>query len=67
VMMISLDNKQIVKNYKFSIYSYNMLQEFAVDNEVIVTSHSQIVRKSHVWRTGSPRVLEKLAQVPLEF
>ena len=39
------------ENYKFFIYPYSMLQEFAVDNEVdnevIVTSHPEIVRKLH--------------------
>jgi len=35
------------KNYKFSVYPYNMLQEFIIDSEVIVTSHPEIVRKSH--------------------
>jgi len=45
------------ENYKFYVYLYSMLQEFAVESEVIVTSHSEIVRKSHACRTGSPRVL----------
>ena len=49
------------KNYKFSLYPYSMLQEFAVDSKVIVTSHPEIVRKSYAWRTGSPRVLRRLA------
>ena len=35
------------ENYKFSVYPYNMLQKFAVDRKVIVTSHPEIVRKSH--------------------
>jgi len=48
------------ENYKFSVYPYNMLQEFAVDSEVIVTSHPKVVRKSHAWRTGSHRVLRRL-------
>jgi len=34
-------------NYKFAAYAYNILQKFAVDNKVIVLSHS-IVRKLHV-------------------
>ena len=38
-----------------------MLQEFAVDSEVIVTSHPKIVSKSHAWRTSSPRVMRRLA------
>ena len=47
-------------NYKFSIYLYSMLQEFTVDSEVIVTSHPEIVRRSHAWCTGSPGVLKRL-------
>jgi len=31
--------------YKFAAYSYNILQEFAVDNKVMVTSHPEAVRK----------------------
>jgi len=49
------------ENYKLSVYPYTMLLEFAVDNEVIVTSHHEVVRKSHAWRTGSPRVLRRIA------
>jgi len=49
------------EKYKFSIYQYGMLQKFLVDSEVIVTSHPKIVRKSHAWRTSSPRVLRRLA------
>ena len=29
-------------NYKFSACPYSVLQEFAVDSEVIVTSHSEM-------------------------
>jgi len=32
-------------NYKFFVCSYSLLQEFAVDSEVIVTSHFEIVQK----------------------
>ena len=35
------------ENYKLYAYPYSKLQEFAVDSEVIVTSHPKIVRKSH--------------------
>ena len=38
-----------------------MLQEFAVDCEVIVTSYPEIVRKSYAGRTGSSRVLRRRA------
>ena len=36
------------ENYKFSVYPYSVLQEFAVDSEVIVASHPEIVRESHI-------------------
>jgi len=49
------------ENYKFSVYPYSMLHEFAVDSEVITTSHPEIVRKSHAWRTDSSRVLRRFA------
>ena len=52
------------ENYKFYAYSYSM---FAVYSEVFVTSHLEIVRKSHTWRTGSPRVLRRLALMPDEL
>ena len=41
------------ENYKFTVYPYSMLQKFVVDSEVFVTSHREVVRKSHVGRTGS--------------
>ena len=31
------------ENYKFSIYPYNILKEFAVNSDMIVTSHPEIV------------------------
>ena len=33
--------------YKFVAYSYCILQEFAVDNKVIVMSSAEVVRKMH--------------------
>jgi len=42
--------------YKFVIYSYSIWQKFAVDNKVMVTSHSEAVRKLHVWRTDFDRL-----------
>jgi len=35
------------ENYKIYAYPYDIMEEFAVDNEVIITSHPEIVRKSH--------------------
>ena len=43
--------------YKFIAYEYSILQEFTVDNKVIVTSHSETVRKLHTWRIDSKRIL----------
>jgi len=37
-----------------------MLQEFAVNTEVMVTSHPEIMRKSHAWGTCSFRVRRRL-------
>ena len=34
--------------YKFVTYPYNTLQEFAVDNMVIFSSHPEDVRKLHI-------------------
>ena len=34
--------------YKFIAYSYNILQEFAVDIKVMLISHCVTVRKLHV-------------------
>ena len=45
--------------YKFDAYPYSILQEFAVDNKVMVTSHPKAVRKWHAWRTDFNRILKK--------
>ena len=34
--------------YKFVVCPYSILQEFAVDNKVMVTSHPEAMRKLHV-------------------
>jgi len=44
--------------YKFVTCSYSILQEFAVDNKVMVTSHPEVVRKLHTWRTYFDRILK---------
>ena len=46
-------------NYKISACLYSVLQEFVVDAEVIVTSHSGIPRKLHAWCTCFDRVLKR--------
>ena len=53
-------------NYKFAAYAYNILQKFAVDNKVIVLSHS-IVRKLHVWRTDFERILKRITFITYEL
>jgi len=37
--------------YKYVAYPYSILQEFIVDNKVMVTSHPEAVKKLHAWRT----------------
>ena len=44
------------ENYKFDAYPYSTLQEFAVDNTLIVTSHPKTARKLHAWRKGSNKL-----------
>jgi len=34
--------------YKFVAYPYSILQQFTVDNKVMVTSHPEAVRKLHI-------------------
>jgi len=48
-------------NYKFSACLYSILQEFAVENEVNVTSHPEIRRELHVQCTCSSKVLKRFA------
>ena len=53
--------------YKFFACPYSVLQEFAVDSEVIITSQSEIVRKLHVWYTGPYKVLKRSAFITDEL
>ena len=55
------------KNYKFFAYPYSVLQEFTVDNKVIVTSHHGTVRKLHASRTRSDRVLKRNTFITYEL
>ena len=48
-------------NYNFFVYPYSKLQKFIVNSKMIVTNHLKIVRKSHAWHTGFPRVMRRLA------
>ena len=53
--------------YKFVVYLYSILQEFIVDNKVIVTSHAETVRKLHVWRTYFNRILKRSVFIAYEL
>ena len=45
--------------HKFVAYPYSTLQEFVVDNKVMVTSRCKAVRKLNVWRTDFDKSEEK--------
>ena len=51
------------ENYKFAAYTYSILQKFAIDNKVIVRSHSETMRKLHVWRTSFDKVMKRSASI----
>ena len=53
--------------YKFVAYPYSILQKFAVDNKVMVTSHLEAVRKLHAWRTDFDRILKRSAFIAYEL
>ena len=53
-------------NYNFSACPSNILHDFAVDDEVIVTSHLEIVRELYVRRTGSSKGLKKFTFITKE-
>jgi len=48
-------------DYKFSACPYSVLQEFAVEIEVMVTSHPEVVREMHVRCTIFSKFLQKAA------
>jgi len=54
-------------NYKFSTCPYSILQEFAIENEVMVTSHSEIERKLHIQCTYFSKVLKRFAFITDEL
>ena len=54
-------------NYKFAAYSYSILQEFAIDNKVIVTSHYETVKKLRVWLIDSEKVLKRIASITYDL
>ena len=53
--------------HKFVAYPYSTLQEFAVDNTVMVTSHCEAVRKLHAWHKDFDRALKSIASIACEL
>jgi len=53
--------------YKFVAYSYNILQEFAVDSKVMVSSYPEVMRKWHGWRTYLDKILKRSASITYEL
>ena len=53
--------------YKFVANLYSILQEFAVDSKVMVTSHPEIVRKLHAWCTYFDRILKRSTFIAYEL
>ena len=49
------------------LHTHIVFAGFTVDNKVIVTSHSETVRKLHAWCTDSERILKKIASITYEF
>jgi len=49
--------------YKFVTFSYSILQKFEVVNEVTGMFHLEIVMMLHSQRTGSYRVLRRIASI----
>jgi len=54
-------------NYKFAANIYSILQEFAFDNKVIVTSHPEAVSKLHAWRIDFDKSLKRGASITYEL
>ena len=46
--------------HKFVAYMYSILQEFAVDNKVMVMNRSEAMRKLHAWPKDFDRVLKRI-------
>jgi len=54
-------------NYNFSACPSNILHDFAVDGEVTVTSHLEIMTELFVRHTGSSKGLKKFAFIIKEL
>jgi len=53
--------------HKFTAYLYSTLQEFVVDNKVMVTSRCEAVRKLHAWHKDFNRALKRIAFIAYEL
>ena len=53
--------------YKFNAHPYNILQEFTVGSKVMITSHPEVVRKLHAWRTYFDRILKCFYCLRVEY
>jgi len=53
--------------HKFAAYPYSTLQEFAVDNKVMVTSRCETVRKLYAWRKDFDRALKRIVSIACEL
>ena len=53
--------------YKFAANLYTILQEFVVDNKVIVTSHPEAASKLHAWCTDFDKSLKRGASITYEL
>jgi len=53
--------------YNFFACSYSILQEFAVEIKVMITSHLEVIRKLHVRCTGFSKVLKRFASITKEI
>ena len=53
--------------HKFTAYPYSTLQEFAVNNKMMVTSRCEAVRKLHAWRKDFDRALKMIAYIACEL
>jgi len=67
ILMISLDIVIYNDTYKFIAYPYNILQEFTVNNKVMLTSHPEAVKKLYTWRSDFDKILKKSIFIAYEL
>ena len=63
ILMISLNRQQLPWHLQIYYIPYTILQEFAVDNKVMVTSHHEAIKKLHAWRTNFDRILKRSTSI----